>query len=142
MGETAGKALIVRSGTEYYALDMTTVQEVVYHPDITFLPRCSGFITGMCLWQGKQLPVADLGLFLGSTQPAPAGDLVITVTAGNETGLLVEEIGPIVDIPLDSRISVDKNFIQDQEKVLQAFEHQGELVFIIETGVLIKKLTQ
>jgi chemotaxis signal transduction protein len=142
LGETDGKALIVRSGAEFYALNMMAVQEVVYHPDITFLPRCSGCITGMCLWQDKQVPVADLGLFLGSIQPAPTGDLVITVTAGNETGLLVEEIGPIVDIPLNFLISVDKNFIPDQEKMLQAFEHQGKLVFIIETKALVKQLAQ
>lgn len=139
MGETGGKALIVRSGAEYYALDMTAVQEVIYHPDLTVLPRDNGFITGMCPWHGKQVPVADLGLFLGSAQPAPAGDLVITVTAGNETGLLVEEIGPIVDIPHDSLISVDRNIIQDQEKVSQAFEHQGKLVFIIEAKALTRR---
>ncbi|MBI5805195.1 chemotaxis protein CheW [candidate division TA06 bacterium] len=142
MGETAGKALIVRSGAELFALEMTAVQEVIYHPDITVLPRDNGFITGMCLWQDKQVPVADLGLFLGSTQPVLIGDLVITVTAGKETGLLVEEIGPIVDIPLASLISVDKNFIQDQGKVQQAFEHQGKLVFIIETKTLIKQVAQ
>jgi chemotaxis signal transduction protein len=138
----SGKVLIVRSGAEHYAIDMTTVQEVVYHPDITVLPRVTGFITGMCLWRGKQVTVADLGLFLGSAQPARAGDLVITATAGTETGLLVEEIGPIADVPLDSLISVDKSFIQDQEKVLQAFEHQGKLVFIIETKALIRHLSQ
>ena len=136
MGEVAGKALIVRSGTEFYAIDMTAVQEVIYHPDITVLPRINGFITGMCPWRGKQVTVADLGLYLGGAQPARAGDLVITATAGNETGLLVEEIGPIADIPQDSLISVDKNFIPDQEKVLQAFEHQGKLVFLIETRAL------
>ncbi|MBI4727813.1 chemotaxis protein CheW [candidate division TA06 bacterium] len=136
MDEAAGKVLIVRSGTEHYALDMTTVQEAVYHPDITVLPRTTGFIAGMCLWRGKQVPVADLGLFLGKSLPASSGDLVMTVVAGKETGLLVEEIGPIVDIPFNSLITVDKNFIPDQEKVLQAFEHQGELVFIIETKAL------
>lgn len=137
MDQAAGKVLIVRSGADLYALDMMTVQEVVYHPDITNLPQITGFITGMCRWRDKQVPVADLGLFLGGAQPARTGDIVITVTAGNEAGLLVEEIGPIVDIPLDSLIPVDKNFIQDQEKVLQAFEYQGELVFIIETKALI-----
>jgi len=142
LGEIAGKALIVRSGAEFYAIDMTAVQEVVYHPDITVLPRINGCITGMCLWRGKQVTVADLGLFLGSAQPARTGDLVITATGGNETGLLVEEIGPIADIPHNSLISVDKSFIQNQEKVLQAFEHQGKLVFIIETKALIRHLSQ
>ncbi len=138
MDAAISKVLIVRSGSERYALDMMTVQEVVYHPDITILPQINGFITGMCLWRDKQIPVVDLGLFLGKSMPARSGDIVVTVTSGNEAGLLVEEIGPIVEIPFDAFIPVDKNLAQEQEKVLQAFEHQGELVFIIESKAMIK----
>lgn len=138
MGEAAGKVLIVRSGSEHYALNMKAVQEVVYRPDITGLPQINGFITGMCLWHDKQVPVADLGLYLGRTVPVFAGDLVITVTSGKETGFLVEEIGPIVDIPFKDLILVDKTLDQDQEKVIQAFEYKGELVFIIETNAIMK----
>ena len=142
MDAAVSKVLIVRSGTEHYALDMMTVQEVVYSPDITVLPHSSGFITGMFSWRQKQVAVADLGLFLGRPQPACSGDIVITVTSGNETGVLVEEIGPIVDIPLDSLISVDKTLAWEQDKVLQAFEHHGELVFMLETKALMNNLTQ
>lgn len=139
--EISGKALIVRSGSEQYALDMMSVREVVYHPDITGLPLVSGFITGMCLWSGKQVPVADLGIFLGGKAPSSTGDLVITANDGKETGIMVDEIGPIVDLPLNSLISVDKNLSQEQGRVVRAFYHQGELVFIIETMTLTKNIS-
>ena len=138
MDAAVSKVLIVRSGSEHYALDMMTVQEVVYHPELTILPQINGFITGMCRWRDKQIPVVDLGLFLGKSIPARSGDIVITVTSGNAAGLLVEEIGPIVEIPGSAYIPVDKNLAQEQEKIFQAFEYQEELVFIIESKAMIK----
>ena len=142
MVQAAGKTLLVRSGAEHYALDMMAVQEVVYHPDLTMLPRLKGFITGMCLWRNKQVPLVDLGLFLGKLVPATSGDIVITIVSGMETGFLVDEIGSIVDVPEDSLITVDKSLARQEGKVLQAFERQGELVYIIETSALIKDLSQ
>lgn len=141
MDEISGKVLIVRLGSEHYALDMKAVREVVYQPDITSLPRISGYISGICLWCGKQVPVADLGLFLGRTMPLSTGNLVITASAGEETGIMVDEIGAIVDIPHDALMSVDKNLSQGQGKVFRAFDHQGELVFIIETKALMNNIS-
>ena len=137
MEEASGKVLIVRSGTELYALDMTVVREVVYEPDITFLARHSGFIAGMCLWRDTQVPVADLGLFLGKVQPAGTGSVVITVNNGETTGILVEEVGSIVDIQPASLIVVDNHLSRDDERVSQAFEYRDELVFIIESKAVI-----
>ncbi|MDO9068649.1 MAG: chemotaxis protein CheW [Deltaproteobacteria bacterium] len=136
MAPAAGKTLLVRSGAEHYALDMTAVQEVVYHPDLTMLPQPKGFITGMCWWRNKQVPVVDLGLFLGKPAPVTSGDIVITNVFGVEAGFLVDEIGTIVDVPVDSLITVDTSLARQEGKVLQAFERQGELVFIIETKAL------
>lgn len=136
------KILLVRSGAEHYAFDMTAVQEAVYDPDLTVLPQLKGFITGTCLWRDKQVPVIDLGFFLGKTTPAQSGDIVITIISGSEVGFLVDEIGPIVEVPTDSLITVDKNLARQEGKVLQAFDRGGELVFIVETAAMAKYLSQ
>lgn len=137
MKETSGKVLIVRSGAELYALDMAAVREVVYEPDLTFLARQDGFITGMCLWGEAQVPVADLGLFLGNSQPAGTGNVVITANDGDTTGILVEEVLSITDLPSSALITVDKRLSREEERVSQAFEYRNELVFVIESRAVI-----
>jgi chemotaxis signal transduction protein len=140
--EEIGKVLIVRSGSEFYALDLRAVQEILYQSDTTSLPPGSGNITGLCLWHQKQVPVIDLGLYLGNPKASQPGCLVMVVIADREEGISVEEIGPIVDLQLKSLIIVDKNLDREQGKVLKAFEFEGKIIYILETKALIEQLSQ
>jgi chemotaxis signal transduction protein len=134
--EEAGKVLIVRSGSEFYALDLRAVQEIVNQPEVTSLPQATGAITGLCRWRQKQVPVIDLGLYLGTAQVSLSGEMVMVVISDREQGILVEEIGPIVDLPSTPLISVDKYLDREQGKVLKAFEYGGDIAYILETQAL------
>jgi len=138
--EEAGKVLIMRSGSDYFGLDLRAVQEIIYQPDITSLPQGSGFITGVCRWQQKQIPVIDIGLYLGNLKASRSGCLVMVVISGMEEGLLVEEVGSIVDLPLNKLISVDKNLDREQGKIFKAFEFKEKIVYILDPQALIKHL--
>jgi chemotaxis signal transduction protein len=140
--EETGKVLIVRSGSELYALDLRAVQEIVSQPEITSLPQVTGAISGLCLWRQKQVPVIDLGLYLGTTKVTLSGEMVMVIISDREQGILVEEIGPIVDLTLKALITVDKYLDREQGKVLKAFEHEGNIAYILETQALVVEPSQ
>jgi chemotaxis signal transduction protein len=140
--EETSKVLVVRSESEFYALDLRAVQEIVYRPDITSLPQVTGPMTGLCLWRQKQVPVIDLGLYLGGSKAANSGDLVMAAISGWEQGILVDEIGPVMDLPVNSLISVDKNFNREQVQIAKAFELEDKIIYILETQALISHLAQ
>jgi purine-binding chemotaxis protein CheW len=86
--------VVVRLGSDRYAVPMAGVGEVGRPPSLTRVPGLPGWVAGVANWRGRVLAVLDLRPLLG----AAAGELdrrgrVLVVSAGGRTaGLLVEQV--------------------------------------------------
>jgi len=55
--------LIFQLGSEYFALDITEVEEIKIPPVLTPVPRSKNFVLGITTLRGTLFPVIDLALF-------------------------------------------------------------------------------
>jgi purine-binding chemotaxis protein CheW len=82
------QALLLPLGAELYALELTTVREVVPAPVITPLPGAAPALLGVINLRGEVVPVFDTARLLG-LEPGPAADQVtVAETAAGPAGLV------------------------------------------------------
>lgn len=86
------------AGGQGYALEVSTVREILRIPKITSLPRVPSFIKGVIDLRGSILPILDLRerLGLGTVDPKK-GRIVVMLPGGSQPlGLLVDAATEVV----------------------------------------------
>ncbi len=101
----AGKYLTFRLGEEAYGLGIHRVQEIIGLQDISAVPASPPWFEGVTNLRGHIIPVLNLRRRLGM-EPHQATDrsCIIIVqpqpkASGMGTGLLVDEVAEVVDVP-------------------------------------------
>jgi purine-binding chemotaxis protein CheW len=91
-------------GDEWYGIDIANVKEISKVIDIYFIPSAPNHIAGTINLRGAIVPVIDLSRFLGLSNLPAATDTSIVVVEHNQVimGLLADQVGDIVDVPLSS----------------------------------------
>ncbi len=101
--EEVSSLIVFRLAKEWYALEILKASEVVKVDKITYLPSSPEHIAGIVDLRWTILSVTDLKKIFG----LPAEGLtrktrIVVVESGlAETGLLVDEVLGVVDVPLD-----------------------------------------
>src|SRR4051812_50129992 len=81
------QALLLPVGEDLYALELTTVREVVPDPELTPLPGAPPALLGVFNLRGEVVPAFDVARLLG-LPPAPAADQVtVAETPAGPAGL-------------------------------------------------------
>ena len=91
-----------RLGLEWYGVPIRSVREVLRAGQMTFLPSAPPHIAGIVNLRGNILSVTDPKRLLG-VPPTPLTEqsrIVVVETDIAETGLVVDEVGEVVAIPL------------------------------------------
>jgi purine-binding chemotaxis protein CheW len=60
------QALVLPVGADRYALELTSVREVVHAPDVTPLPGAPATVLGVLNLRGEVVPVLDTAALLGA----------------------------------------------------------------------------
>jgi purine-binding chemotaxis protein CheW len=92
-------AVVIRFGGARYAVETTSVAEVIEVPVISRVPGCPGWLAGVGNWRGRVLPVIDPRVLLSSELipwPSSARLLVLSVD-GIEAGLIVEAVAGLLE---------------------------------------------
>ena len=86
--------VILRFAGARYAVDMSTVAEVVPVPTLTRVPGAPSWLSGVVNWRGRVLPVADLRPLVGATlSPLPtSARLVVLAEEDVEVGLVADMV--------------------------------------------------
>ncbi len=97
--------LTVTLGTEYFALPILRVREIIGITEITPVPRMPTHVRGVLNLRGKVIPVIDLRRRLGF-EPVPdhKRTCIVIVQAGNgadqiQVGAVVDRVSEVRDIP-------------------------------------------
>lgn len=87
-------------GKEEYALAISQVREIIQYKTTTKLPNTPDYMEGVINLREKIIPVVDmakrLGLPLGAQEARKA---LIIEAAGNEIGIVVDEVTEVIKIP-------------------------------------------
>jgi len=102
-------AVILRFAGARYAVDMSSVAEVVPVPPLTRVPGATAWLSGVVNWRGRVLPVLDLRPLVGAAlSPLPTSarlvvlsedDIEVGVVADMVPGLLHCEPHQIEPVP-------------------------------------------
>ncbi|MBX9926749.1 MAG: chemotaxis protein CheW, partial [Hyphomicrobiaceae bacterium] len=104
--ESRRKFVVFSLDEQHYCVDILSVREIRMAQTITYIPGAPKYICGVINLRGSIVPVCDLRARFGrgETMLKSSQRIVITMTGGRATGLLVDEVLDIASI-LDVDIS-------------------------------------
>ena len=96
--------VILRFAGARYAVDMSTVAEVVPVPPTTRVPGGPAWLSGVVNWRGRVLPVLDLRPLVGAPlSPMPtSARLVVLSEQDIEVGVIADMVPGLLDCDPDS----------------------------------------
>jgi len=111
-----GMQVCCRVGAMLVGIDLDRVQEINRHVDPTPVPLMPAHVRGLVNLRGSLVTVLDLGQVLrGQPTAVGARTRTVVVELGDETcGLVVDEVGDVVDVgqrrrePLPSHLPADQ----------------------------------
>lgn len=117
-------------------VEVTKVQEVVRHQQMTVVPLAPAAVEGLINLRGQIVVAIDLRRSLGLGR-APAGTLPMNIVIQAEDGLvslLVDDVGDVTDVPLDTYAPVPENMPADQRALIQCVHDLGRgLMLVLDT---------
>jgi purine-binding chemotaxis protein CheW len=101
--------LCFRLGGEEYAIDLSTVKEIIRVKEITPVPNTSDFVLGITVLRGEIIPVIDLRKRIGLPflKFTAATRLIMITFEGTMTGLVVDGIPSVKRVAVESIQSAD-----------------------------------
>ncbi len=112
-------------GKEKYALDMKYLKRVMWAKNITQVPGLPPHILGIINIRGEIISVVDMKMLLGlSHETAEKPSIMITSARGMETGLLVDSVDAIIDLP---PLSIDPPMITFEKEYLDLIDGEARL---------------
>lgn len=90
-------------GSEYFAVPIASVQEIIVMQPITRVPRAPSFVEGIINLRGRVIPVLDLAKRLKLERAQRSSEeRIIVVESGAETvGMIVDGVSEVLVIPGD-----------------------------------------
>jgi purine-binding chemotaxis protein CheW len=102
--ETAKREFLTcRMGDETYAIDILQVQEIREVNEVTRVPHVAPFVRGVINLRGAIVPIVDLGLMFGFSEPARlAGASAIVLDVDRRlVGLVVSSVSDVLALADD-----------------------------------------
>jgi purine-binding chemotaxis protein CheW len=98
-----GKYLTFKLDNEEYGVEILKVREIMGLLDITKVPQTPDFVEGVINLRGKVIPVVDLRAKFGLPRTEYNDQTcIIVVDVGTMTGIIVDTVSEVNDIPEDS----------------------------------------
>ncbi len=125
---------------ERYAVHLQWAQEIIYRPQLLPLPGLEPPLAGALIWQGRTLPVISLRLLAGEATAAPQPAAVIVGAAGQQAGLLADDIGETVALQQGDLFSLSPVLTSGRPYLAQGAMLAGSIVFVIDVPALLQRL--
>ena len=125
--------LTFRLNDEWYGLSVYQLMEVLPMPKITRVPSVPNHILGVMNFRGEVLSAIDLKKFFGLPQSEATTDPAIVVVEHGErqTGLLVDEIGDLIDLTPEELSEKPITTGESQRLFFEGAAHWGEVLLSI-----------
>ena len=138
------KVVIFSLQGDFYAFYGEYIKEILPFMTIYPVPGSADFIPGVINNRGEIESVININKFLGLAAAAPAlsGRIALADAIGVRSGILVDTIEEVLDIPLTAvQPALDTLSPAIKEFVAGQFEHQEQYVTILDIGKIFRKIT-
>jgi purine-binding chemotaxis protein CheW len=117
-------------------IEVVKVQEVIRYQQMTVVPLAPGAIEGLINLRGQIVIAIDTRRSLGMPC-ADADRLPMNIVIQSDDGvvsLLVDEIGDVIDVPLDAYAPVPDNMPPEQKELIECVYHLNPgLMLVLDT---------
>ena len=130
-----GMHVCCRIGGMLVGIDLDRVQEINRHIDPTFVPLMEPHVRGVINLRGNLVTVLDLGVVVrGEATANGARTRTVVVELGEEVcGLVVEEVGDVVDVGGLTKEPVPSHLPEDQRRwFTQLVQLPDELLLLLD----------
>lgn len=121
-------------------IEVTKVQEVIRYQEMTVIPLAPSVIEGLINLRGQIIIAIDTRRSLGLPR-APAGSLPMNVVihSGDAiVSLLVDDVGDVIDVPLDAFSPVPDNMpAQQRELISGVYDLNEGLMLVLDAAQLL-----
>lgn len=122
-------------------IEVVKVQEVIRYQDMTVVPLAPGVIEGLINLRGQIVIAIDTHRSLGLPR-ATRDALPINVVIHSDDGvvsLLVDDIGDVIDVPLDAYAPVPDNMPKEQRELIECvYDLKEGLMLVLNTTRLLQ----
>jgi purine-binding chemotaxis protein CheW len=137
------KVVIFKSGANRYAFYGAVVREILPSCEISWVPGLPEYLPGLINVRGDIESVVDLRHFLGEDKSARFNGLIaMTVKDDFHTGVLIDSIEDVVDIP-QKLVKPPLATLNgaSRELVTGNFEYNNETISLLDIGKLAALIT-
>lgn len=138
------KVVIFSLHRDFYAFYGEYIKEILPLMTIYYVPGSPDFIPGVINVRGEIESVIKINRFLGLPDSAnsPSSRIVLAVTDGIRSGILVDSVEEVFDIPASSiKPPLDTLSKSIKECVAGEFTQKDKLVTILDIGQIFGKIT-
>jgi len=146
---TGMQLVVFRIGTEYFAVGIDAIREIVKLIEVVEVPDAPGFLEGMINLRGRIVPVIDMRkrLRLGESEKTKSTRILIAESHGSTVGLIVDSVHEVLRIqhedvepPPEMISAVGVEYINGVAK------NDGRLIILLDLGKIMdpndmKKIT-
>ena len=126
----------------FLGIEVVAVQEVIRFQEMTEVPLAPAVIEGLINLRGQIVTALDTRRALGLC-PASEGVLPMNIVVRSEDGvfsLLVDEIGDVLDVPLESYAQPPENMPAEQRELIEGiYKLDDRLMLVLNTQCLLRK---
>lgn len=120
-----GKYLTFPLGDAKYGIEIKDISEVIRIQPITHVPNVSFYTKGLINLRGKVIPIVDLRMRFGLPELETSNRtcIVIVLVDGITTGLIVDTVSEVIQIPKDK---IDPSVRSNQSSQKKFVSHIGK----------------
>lgn len=132
-------------GNESYAIEVSTVKEILGVQSITPLPQVPDYVKGVMNLRGKIVPVIDLRkkFNLDKIEWDRNTSIIVVSRSDIEMGIVVDMMNEVMDISLDDfryNFNTSSNLSSGTEGFLQGMvEYNDQIHMVLELDQVLKK---
>ena len=133
-------AVILRFAGARYAVEMSTVAEVVPVPVLTRIPGGPVWLLGVVNWRGRVLPVIDLRPLVGAAlAPLPTSSRLVVLTVDDvEAGLVADMVPGLLECADDALAPLPASVAQGIAELVRGVADCDGPVALLDTEAVLK----
>lgn len=142
-GQTSEKHLVLFTiAGEKYAVDISSVYEIIRPQPVTRVPRSPFFVEGIINLRGKVVPVVDMRKRFGLANAEQTKDsrIMVVDSNGESVGIIVDAVTEVLRIPADS-IEPPSNIILStaSDYMLGIAKRDGDMIVLLDLNKVLSK---
>lgn len=125
----------------WLGIEVTTVQEVIRYQEMTIIPLAPRVIEGLINLRGQIIIAIDTRRSLGLPPNPPGTRLMnVVIQSGDATvSLLVDDVGDVIDAPLEAYSAVPDNMPPQQRELISGvYDLREGLMLVLDTTRLLQ----